>query len=69
MKKKSKKPNGVNADGEAYLTKRVLERAIKKGTKGIADKVMASREYIVTARDGWVVKVYADGRVEKLEKI
>jgi len=53
MKEKSKKPNGVNADGEAYLTKRVLQRAIAKGTKGLAAKVMASRGYLITARDGW----------------
>ena len=67
--KKIKKVSGINADGKAYLTKRVLQRAIAKGSKGIAAEVMTKRGYILTARDGWLVKVYKDGSVEKLEQL
>ena len=41
----------------AYLTKRALVRAIKKGTKGLAQEEMDLMGYVTRVEDGWVVHI------------
>ncbi len=52
-----------------YLTKRILISATKKGFKQAAKEAMELMGYVVVAMDGWVVKKYADGRIEKISEI
>jgi len=51
------------------LTKRVLIRAAKAGIRKAAEETMEIMGFTVVAHGGWVVKKYADGRIEKLSKI
>lgn len=54
----------------AYLTKDVLVRAINKGTRNLAAEALELMGYVVTVRDGWVVKLDADGNlIEKISKL
>lgn len=46
-----------------------LEKAIKAGIKKAAEETMRVMGYNVIAKDGWVVKVFADGREEKMTKL
>lgn len=55
--------------GEAYFTKRILVRIVKKGIKEVAAETMRVMGYNVIAEDGWVVKVYADGKREQIKEI
>jgi hypothetical protein len=52
-----------------YLTKRALVRAVYIGFKVAAEKTMRMQGFNVVAEDGWVVKVYADGRRERIKRI
>ena len=52
-----------------YLTKRILKSAAKSGLKKAAKKTMQVMGYAVIAKGDWVVREYADGRVEKVSKI
>jgi hypothetical protein len=52
-----------------YLTKRILERAVKKGTKNLSKEQMELMGYVVIAEDGWVVKIFKDGTKEKISPI
>ena len=54
---------------EEYLTKRVVVRATKKGMKKASQETMDTMGYNVIALDGWVVKKYKDGTVERIEEI
>jgi hypothetical protein len=64
----SKRKKGVSAEAE-YLTKRVLVTAVSRGFRTAAAATMEVQGYNVIAEDGWVVKVYADGRKERIKKI
>lgn len=59
-KKESAKP---------YLTKRLLVSAAKRGIRKAAEETMAIMGYTVIAKDGWIVKKYADGTIEPIEKL
>lgn len=54
---------------EPYLTKRILISAAKRGFKEAAEEAMQLMGYTVIAKSGWVVKKYADGKIEKISKI
>lgn len=56
-------------DGYHYLTKRTLVRKAKSAGKAAAKKAMSVMGYVVTVKDGWVVKIYRDGRIEKLHQV
>ncbi len=56
-------------DSKPYLTKRLLVSAAKRGIRKAAVETMQIMGYIVIAQNGWVVKKYADGRVEQIEPI
>jgi hypothetical protein len=64
-----KKHKNVNADGEVYLTKRLLVSLARKGSKAAADETMKKRGYNLIAEDGWVVRVYADGHREQIKQL
>jgi hypothetical protein len=53
----------------AYLSKRIVLRAIKRGSKDISDETMEVMGYNVTVQDGWVVKKFSDGHIEQMERV
>ncbi len=54
---------------KAYLTKRVVERATRKGMRQAAQKTMNVVGYIVVARDGWLMKEFPNGLTEKIKPL
>ena len=67
----SKKTTAVKKQKEqkAYLTKRILISAAKRGFREAAKEAMELMGYVVIAHDGWVVKKFADGRMEKISPL
>lgn len=61
--------HSVQQEKQPYLTKRMLVNAAAKGFKKASEEAMQLMGYIVIAQDGWVVKKYADGKIEKLSLI
>lgn len=55
--------------GILYLTVQSLERAVKSGTKNEKNDAFEHLGYTVKESDGWVVKEYEDGRIEKMTKL
>lgn len=58
-----------NNEQKPYLTKRRLISAAKKGFRIASEETMMVMGCNVVVVDGWVVKKYIDGRIEKLHKI
>lgn len=54
---------------KAYLTKRVLERAIGPAIRRASQEAMATVGYMIVAENGWVVKADRDGNRTQLSKI
>lgn len=54
---------------KAYLTKRALVRATRKGTRSVASEAMNIKGYIVKAEKGWVIKVHHTGEQERLSRL
>jgi hypothetical protein len=54
---------------QPYLTKRRLAGAARTGIRKAAAETMHVMGYTVIAENGWVIKKYADGRIEKLSPI
>lgn len=52
-----------------YLTKRRLASAARSGIRIAAANTMEAMGYIVVAHEGWVVKKYADGNIEKIARL
>lgn len=69
MVAKNKNKAGEKREPKVYLTKRLLLRLAKKGFKEAGENAMRRMGYIVIAQDGWVIKKYADGRIEKLSQL
>lgn len=63
-KKAVKKSKDLN-----YLTKRILNTAVKTGFKKSADKTMRIMGFNVIVHEGWVVKKHRDGRITKIKKL
>jgi hypothetical protein len=57
------------ASKRAYLTKRRLASAARTGIRKAAEDTMRVMGYTIIAEDGWVVKKYEDGRIEKMSQI
>lgn len=55
--------------GIVYLTTQLLLRAVAKGSKNLELEEMELMGYVVKEQKGWVVKIYANGDVEKISKI
>jgi len=58
-----------NSERKPYLTKRLLVSAAKRAGRIAAKETMEIMGYNVIAQNGWVVKKYADGTIEKIEPI
>lgn len=69
MSKSQKTSRNTTSDGFAYLTKRLLVSKAKSAGKVAAKNAMELMGYVVTVKDGWVVKEHQDGRVEQIEKL
>ena len=52
-----------------YFTIRIARRAAKIGFNNASKETLAIMGYNVIAQDGWVVKKYADGQIEKIKPI
>lgn len=57
------------SDGFAYLTKRVIVSKAKSAGKFAAKNAMELMGYVVTVKDGWIVREYQNGKIEKVEKL
>ncbi|TZF85980.1 hypothetical protein FW774_02650 (plasmid) [Pedobacter sp. BS3] len=57
------------SDGFAYLTKRILVNKAKSAGKVAAKNAMELMGYVVTVKDGWIVKQHQDGTVEQIKKL
>lgn len=53
----------------AYLSKQTLLRAIKKGSRQLQADALRVQGYLITAKDGWVIKVNADGKTTKISRL
>jgi hypothetical protein len=67
--KKHRTSNHVTSDGYSYLTKRLLVNKAKSAGAAAANDAMTVMGFVVTVKDGWVVKQYADGNTEQLQEI
>jgi hypothetical protein len=52
-----------------YLTKRRLASAAQSGIRKAAAETMEVMGYTVIADNGWVVKKFADGRIERISPV
>lgn len=52
-----------------YLTKRALKRTSKKAITSASQRAMKIAGYIVVVKDGWVVRIYKDNKIEKIKKL
>jgi len=56
-------------DGYGYLTKRTLVSRAKSAGKAAAKNAMEVMGFVVTVKDGWVVKQYPDGHTEQIHQL
>ena len=59
----------TTSDGFAYLTKRTLLSKARSAGKAAAKNAMEIMGYVVTVKDGWIVKEHKDGTIEQVEKL
>ncbi|MEY3443077.1 MAG: hypothetical protein RLZZ519_1358 [Bacteroidota bacterium] len=57
------------AKEEIYLTKRVLVKASSKATSTAAEMTMTKMGHLVASREGFIVRMFSDGRYEAIEKL
>ena len=51
------------------LTKNILENAARKSMGKAAEETMKLMGYNVVARNGWVVKIFPNNKVERISRI
>jgi hypothetical protein len=51
------------------LTKNILENAARKSMGKAAEETMKVMGYNVVARNGWVVKIFPNNKVERISRI
>ncbi len=51
------------------LTKRILETAARKSMGKAAEETMKIMGYNIIARNGWVVKIFPNNKVERISRI
>jgi len=66
MAQKSKKGSGSRTP---YLTKRLLISSAKSGVRKASEDTMHVMGYLIVVQDGWVVKKFPDGTIERIEPI
>lgn len=59
----------MTSDGFAYLDKRTLIGKARSAGKIAARNAMDLMGYVVTVKDGWVVREYSNGSIEQIEKL
>ncbi|MCW3110092.1 MAG: hypothetical protein JWQ09_4598 [Segetibacter sp.] len=69
VKKASTKKVASKKASDNYLTKRILISAASTGFTQAAARTMSVMGQNVVVRNGWVIRVYADGRTERISKI
>ena len=52
-----------------YLTKRILVSAAKTGFAKASKRTMKVMGKNVIVKDGWVVRIFADGHIERISKL
>ena len=62
----SRKKISRTKKAHSYLTKRILRNAARTGVRQAAMETMNIVGYNVIAHNGWVVKKYANGRIERV---
>ncbi|HLA60360.1 MAG TPA: hypothetical protein VK622_16415 [Puia sp.] len=68
ISKKAASKKNIN-NKTAYLTKRILVRAAKAGSREAAEKTMKTLGYNVIVRKGVVVRKYSDGTIKEIERV
>lgn len=59
-----------NGNGDsAYLTKEVLNRAVRKGVKKAAADAMDTAGSVVSTKGCWLVRYHKNGRIEQIRKL
>lgn len=56
-------------DGYYYLTKRIVISKAQSAGRAAAKNAMSVMGYVVTVKDGWVVKMYKDGQIERIQRL
>ncbi len=59
----------MKKDNVEYVSKRLVARGSKRAFKSAATKAMKENGYVVVARDGWVIKEFSNGTVERLHQL
>jgi hypothetical protein len=54
---------------EAYLTRRVLRRAIAKDSEELVKEALKIRGYVVQVSEGWIVRVERSGKITRLKQL
>ncbi|MBP5983914.1 MAG: hypothetical protein KA734_09335 [Fluviicola sp.] len=52
-----------------YISTRLVSNKSKSAFQDGAKRAMLANGYVVIASDGWVVKKFADGKIEKIEQL
>ena len=52
-----------------FISKRLVVRGSEKAFKTAANKAIKVNGYVVVVKDGWVVKEFLNGKVERISKI
>jgi len=52
-----------------YISTRMVSRKSKSAFQEGAKNAMNVNGYVVVAHEGWVVKKYSDGRIERMQEL
>ncbi len=52
-----------------YITKRLVVKKSNGEFKRAASKAIQDNGYVIVAKDGWIVKEYLDGNIERIRRI
>ena len=63
------KAKGKRTNKRTYLTKRRLASAARRSIRDAAAETLRVMGYTVVAENGWVVKRFVDGHIEKVSPI
>ena len=68
-KKITKTAKGKRKAGKAYLTKRKLTSAARRGIRKAAEDTLNAIGYNVVVQNGWVVRKGKDGSITNLKRL
>lgn len=52
-----------------YISTKLVSRKSKSAFKQRASRAMSANGYVIIAHEGWLVKKFKGGRIEKIEKL